>query len=146
MLVAAGSSVRLLTESVLLSVAGGALGILLARTGVEALVRAYPASLPRIGEAAVDLRVMLVSLALALVCGLLFGLVPMLTCQCSGRLRGSLQIGPTRIERDDPPPRSCVLVMAETALAVIVVVGAGLLLRTVHNLTAVDEGSIDRVC
>jgi predicted permease len=133
---------KVLTESVLLSVAGGALGILLARTGVEALVRAYPASLPRIGEAAVDLRVMLVSLALALVCGLLFGLFPMLTMS-GARADASaeaLKSGPRGSSGTTRHHVRGVLVMAETALAVIVVVGAGLLLRTVHNLTAVDEG------
>ena len=62
---------KAITESVILSVAGGALGVLFARTGVEALVRAYPISLPRIGEVAVDLQVMLVSFAVALVCGLI---------------------------------------------------------------------------
>ena len=69
---------KILTESVILSVAGGALGVLFARAGVEALVRAYPASLPRIGEVTVDPPVMLVSFAVAVTCGLLFGLAPML--------------------------------------------------------------------
>ena len=96
---------KVLTESVILAVAGGALGVLLARAGVEALVRAYPASLPRIGDVAVDLRVMLVSLALAVLCGLLFGLAPMMHTR-SARRRGRPQVGPTRIERHDPPSRS----------------------------------------
>ena len=69
---------KALTESVIFSVAGGGLGVLLARAGVAALVRTYPASLPRISEVAIDLRVMLVSLALAVCCGLLFGLAPMM--------------------------------------------------------------------
>src|SRR5205823_5469962 len=69
---------KTITETTILSLAGGALGVLLARPGVEALVHAYPASLPRIGEATVDLEVMLVSLAVAVVCGILFGLAPMM--------------------------------------------------------------------
>ena len=130
---------KAMTESVILSVAGGALGVLLARAGVEALVRAYPASLPRIGEVAVDPWVTLVSFAVAGVCGLLFGLAPMVRTHTDATAetltsgpRGS--IGTTRhhVRR--------ALVMAETALAVIVVIGAGLLLRTVHNLTAADAG------
>lgn len=68
---------KALTESVILSLAGGALGVALAHVGIEALVRAYPASLPRIGEVAVDQRVMLVSLAIAFACGVLFGLAPL---------------------------------------------------------------------
>ena len=67
-----------MTESMILSVAGGALGVLLARAAVEAPVRANPGSLPRIGEVAVDPRVMLVSFAVAVACGLLFGLAPMM--------------------------------------------------------------------
>ncbi len=130
---------KALTESVILSLAGSAFGVLVARAGLQLLVRGYPASLPRIGEVALDLEVMLLSFAVAVVCGLLFGLAPMLN------LRGDVTLdalksgarvssGATRhhVRRG--------LVMAETALAVIVAVGAGLLLRTVHNLTTVDAG------
>ena len=130
---------KAMTESVILSVAGGALGVLLARAGVEALVRAYPASLPRIGEVAVDLRVMLVSLAVAVVCGLLFGLAPMMQTR-SDATAETLKSGPRGSSGTTRHHLRRALVMAETALAVIVVVGAGLLLRTVHNLTAVDAG------
>jgi predicted permease len=130
---------KAMTESVILSTAGGALGVLLARAGLEALVHAYPASLPRISEVAVDLRVMLVSLAVAIVCGLLFGLAPMMRTRSDATAetlksgsRGSAGTTRHHVRR--------ALVMAESALAVIVAVGAGLLLRTVHNLTAVDAG------
>jgi predicted permease len=130
---------KALTESVILSVAGGVLGVLLARAGVEALVRAYPASLPRIGEAAVDLGVMLVSLAFAVFCGLLFGLAPMMHTR-SDATAEALKSGPRGSSGTTRHRVRRALVIAETALAVIVVVGAGLLLRTVHNLTAVDAG------
>ena len=130
---------RAATESVMLSVAGGALGVLLARAGVEALVRPYPASLPRIGEVAVDLRVMLVSFAVAVVFGLLFGLAPVLHTRATATAealkstpRGSSGTTRHRIRRT--------LVIAEVALALVVVTGAALLLRTVYNLTAVDTG------
>ena len=130
---------KAITESVILAVAGGALGVLLARAGVEALVRAYPASLPRLNEVTVDTPVMLVSFAVAVVCGLLFGCAPMMQTR-SDSTADTLKAGPRgsagttrhRVRRS--------LVVAETSLAVIVVVGAGLLLRTVHNLTAVDAG------
>jgi hypothetical protein len=128
---------KALTESVILSVSGGALGMLFARAGVEALVRAYPTSLPRIGGVAVNPSVILISLAIAVVCGLLFGLAPMMHTR-SGAVAETLQS-----RGSSGTPRHHVrraLVIAETALTVIVVVGAGLLLRTVHNLTAVDTG------
>jgi predicted permease len=130
---------RALTESMILAVAGGALGVLLAYAGVDALVRMYPASLPRMSEVTVDWRVMLASFAIAVVCGLVFGLAPIVRTRSdvngealkSGS-RGSTATGRRRVR--------VAIVMAETALAVIVLSGAGLLLRTVHNLTAVDEG------
>jgi putative ABC transport system permease protein len=130
---------KALTESMILSVAGGALGVLLARAGVGVLVRAYPASLPRIGEVAVDLRVMLMSLAVAVVCGLLFGLAPMMHTR-SDAMAEALKSGAHGSTGMTRRHLRRALVMAETALAVIVVVGAGLLLRTVQNLTAVDAG------
>jgi predicted permease len=130
---------KAVTESVILSVAGGALGVLSARAGLEALVRAYPDSLPRIGEVAVDLRVMLVSFAVAVVCGLLSGLAPMMHTR-SDAMGETLKSGPRGSTGTTRHHIRRALVMAEVALAVIVVVGAGLLLRTVHNLTAVDGG------
>jgi putative ABC transport system permease protein len=130
---------KALTESVMLAVAGGVLGVLLARTGVDIFVRVYPTSLPRIGEVAVDQRVMLVSFAAAIVCGLLFGLAPVMRTR-SDATAEALKSRPFGSEGASRHRVRHALVMAETALAVIVVVSAGLLLRTVQNLTAVDVG------
>jgi predicted permease len=130
---------KAMTESTILSVVGGALGVLLARAGVETLVRAYPASLPRIGEVTVDSRVILVSLAVAVVCGLLFGLAPVMHTR-SDATAETLKSSPRGSTGTTRQRVRGALVMAEIGLAVIVVVGAGLLLRTVHNLTAVDAG------
>ena len=130
---------KALTESVILSLAGGAIGVLLARAGIEALVRAYPASLPRMSQVAVDQRVVLVSLAIALACGVLFGLVP-ITLYGSDALTRTLNSGPPGSSHTPRHRLRRALVVAQTALAVIVVVGAGLLLRTVHNLTLADPG------
>jgi predicted permease len=129
---------KVLTESVILAVAGGALGVLLARAGVEALVRAWPASLPRISDVAVDLPMMLVSLALAVLCGLAFGLAPMMRTRADAA--EALKSGPRGSSATTRHRVRRAIVMAEIALAVIVVVGAALLVRTVRNLAAVDVG------
>ena len=130
---------KAIVESVILSVAGGAIGVAVARAGVDVLVRTHPASLPRIGEVTVDHRVLLASLAAALCCGVLFGLAPVLdrrwntvadALKSNGRGIGGIPRNRARRA----------LIVAETALAVIVAVAAGLLLRTVHGLTAVDPG------
>jgi predicted permease len=130
---------KAITESVILSLAGGALGVLLARAGVEALVRTDPVSLPRINEVTVDTPVMLVSFAVAVVCGLVFGLAPMMQTR-SDSTADTLKAGPRGSTGTTRHHVRRALVVAETSLAVIVVVAAGLLLRTVHNLTAVDAG------
>jgi predicted permease len=130
---------KALTESVILSLAGGALGVMLARVAIAALVRAYPASLPRMGEVAVDQRVMLVSLGIALACGVLFGLAPV-TYVRSETIAETLKAGSPGASGTSRHRLRRGLVMAETALAVIVAVGAGLLLRTVQNLTAAEAG------
>jgi len=130
---------KAMTESVILSVAGGAVGVLIARAGVEALVRTFPDALPRIGEVAVDLRVTLIAFAVAVVCGMLFGLASLFHTRrdAMGDALKSAQRGSTGTTRHQ---LRRALVVAEVALAVIVVVGAGLLLRTVYNLTAIDTG------
>ncbi len=130
---------KALTESVLLALAGCALAVIIARAGLQALIRAYPDSLPRIEDVGIDMRVLLVSVVVALICGLLFGLAPMLHTRADitasalkSGARGSSGATRHHLRRG--------LVMAETALTVIVAIGAGLLLRTVHNLAAVDPG------
>src|SRR4029450_5489713 len=90
-------------------------------------------------EVMVDWRVMLVSFAIAVVCGLVFGLAPMMRTW-SDATAEALKSGPRGSSGTARQHVRRALLIAETALAVIVVVGAGLLLRTVHNLTAVDEG------
>jgi predicted permease len=131
---------QFITEGVLLSLVGGVLGVILARVGMRALLRAYPASLPRTSEVTVDLPVLMFSLGVALVTGVLVGLAPLMHTRASGLLtalkeggaRGATNAARHHVRRG--------LVMAEVALAVMLVIGAGLLLRTVYNLTKVDAG------
>jgi predicted permease len=130
---------KTLTEGVILSVVGAGLGVLVAGIGIEALVRAYPSSLPRMADVIVDPRVMVVSLGIAILCGLLFGIAPVTRVRSSATAE-TLKAGPRGFTGSTRHHLRHALVISETALAVIVVVGAGLLLRTVHNLTAVDVG------
>jgi predicted permease len=131
---------QFMTEGVLLSLAGGALGLLLARAGVQALIRVYPTSLPRTSEVTVDPLVLLFTLGVSIATGLVFGLAPLMHTRPSGLLpalkeggaRGAAGTTRHHIRRG--------LVMAEVAFAVMLVIGAGLLLRTVANLTNVDAG------
>ncbi len=131
---------QFMTEGVLLSVLGGVLGVLLARVGLGALLSAYPASLPRTSEVNVDVPVMLFTLGVALVTGVLVGLAPLMHTRAGGLLialkeggaKGATNAARHHVRRG--------LVMAEVALAVMLVIGAGLLLRTVYNLTKVDGG------
>src|SRR6185503_17480285 len=131
---------QFMTEGVLLSLLGGVLGVVLARVGVRALLRAYPASLPRTSEVAVDLPVLLFTLGVAVATGVIVGLAPLMhtrvkglvTALKEGGARGATSAARHHVRRG--------LVMAEVAFAVMLVIGAGLLLRTVYNLTKVDGG------
>ena len=131
---------QFMTEGVLLSLAGGALGVIFARVGIRALLSAYPASLPRTSEVTVDVPVLIFTLGVALVTGVIVGLAPLMHTRASGLLtalkeggaKGATNAARHHVRRG--------LVMAEVALAVMLVIGAGLLLRTVYNLTRVDGG------
>jgi predicted permease len=131
---------QFMTEGVLLSIAGGALGLLLARAGVQALIRLYPSSLPRTSEVTVDVPVLIFTFAVSIATGLVFGLAPLMhtrvadlvTALKEGGGKGSTGAARHQIRRG--------LVAAEVALAVMLVIGAGLLLRTVANLANVDAG------
>ena len=131
---------QFMTEGVLLSIIGGALGLVLARAGVQALIRLYPTSLPRTAEVTVDPLVLLFTLGVSVLTGLIFGLAPLMHTRVKGLAlalkeggaKGATGAARHHIRRG--------LVMAEVALAVTLVIGAGLLIRTVYNLSTVDAG------
>ena len=140
---------QLLTESVLLSMIGGAVGLVLGIEGIRVLLLLNPAPLPRIdphaGGLAVDWRVMIFTFAAALVTGIGFGLFPAAqlarsdlnaTLKESGGRSGSFRQNAAR----------GVLVVAQMALALVLLVGAALLIRTFTALRTIDPGfASDRV-
>ena len=130
---------QLLTESLALSLAGGVVGLALAAWGVEALVRLAPANLPRLTEIRVDVTVLLFTLGAALVTGVLFGLVPALQT-AGGEMSASLKDSARGTSSGGGRRLRSVLVVAEFALALVLLTGAALLLRTLERLHRVDPG------
>jgi predicted permease len=130
---------QLVTESVLLSVLGGAAGLVLASWGMKALLHLAPPNLPRVSEATIDATALGITLLVALVTGLVFGLLPAM--QMSGDVASALRAGArgTRTRHASSRARGGIVV-AEVALAVTLLVGAGLLLRSFQQLLAVDPG------
>ena len=130
---------QLLTESVLLSLAAGAAGMLVAAAGARVLVAQAGAELPRAWDVAVDWRIAAAAFAAAMLTALLFGLAPalQLTRDSAATLRegGRGGTGARRGLR-----MRSLLVVAETALAVVLLVSAGLLLRTFWKLQQIDPG------
>ena len=131
---------QFMSEGALLSVIGGALGLVLARAGVQALIRFHPTSLPRTAEVTVDPAVLFFTLGVSMLTGILFGLAPLMHTRVKGlalALKEGGAKGATGAARHHVRRG---LVMAEVALAVTLVIGAGLLIRTVYNLSKVDAG------
>ena len=131
---------QLLTESVLLGAVSGLIGTLLASMGID-LIRAFgPANLPRLNEVSLDLRVLGWVLAISLLAGILVGLAPAMTAlrrdlRPSGQEGGRSVSGGTssrRIRR--------ALVVAEFALAIVLLAGAGLLVRSWWYVNRIDPG------
>ena len=131
---------QLLTESWLLGLASGAAGILLAAWGLEALVALAPPTLPRDADVGVDGRVLAFTLVASLLTGTVFGLAPawqIARARSSETLKeGARTIAGTR--RQAALRRA--LVVGEVALAVVLLVGAGLLIGSMRRLLAVDPG------
>ena len=130
---------QFMTEGLLLSAIGGALGLILARAGIEGLLRAYPSSLPRTAEVAVDPIVLGFTLGVSVLTGLVFGLAPLMHTRIT-LLALALKEGGARGATAARHHVRRGLVMAEVALAVLLVIGAGLMIRTVYNLAMVDAG------
>jgi len=131
---------QLLTESVLIALLGGALGLLLAQQGTDLLVTLSAADLPRTGQIGIDRYVLAFTLLLSLVTGLGFGLAPAWHAsqpdlnqslkEGRGRATGSTRLSPLRNAA----------VVCEVALALVVIIGAGLLVRSFVGLLAVEPG------
>ncbi len=131
---------QLLTESLILSIVGGLLGLLLAAWGVEALLALEPQGIPRLGEVRLDPMVVGFTVAVSLVTGLLFGVFPAFHSTSAG-LAAALKEGARGAlsSRTGSRVRST-LVVSEIALAVTLLAGAGLMVRSFTRLAAVDPG------
>lgn len=131
---------QLLAESVMLSLAGGALGLLLARGAIYVVAKLGPASIPRLNQAEVDWRLFLFALAVSIVTGLLFGVAPALE-GAHTNVSSSLAEG-GRSGTSGPSVRwlRSGLVIAELSLALIVLIAAGLLMRGFTRLRSLDPG------
>ncbi len=131
---------QLLTESLMLSILGGLLGLLLTFWGVDLLVALIPSDVPRLQELRLHVPVFLWTLAISVLTGVIFGLVPALQAskpdlndvlkESSGRATGGLQRSRIR----------SLLVVSETALALVLLVGAGLMIKSFVRLQHVSPG------
>jgi putative ABC transport system permease protein len=128
---------QLLTESILLGVVGGVAGLALAHWGLDALVSLAPAGTPRLQDIALDGRVLGFSLALSLTTGVAFGLGPAFSASRT-EVQGALQSGRSPGLARHPGAR--LLVVAEIALSLVLMAGAGLLLESFRRLLLVDPG------
>ena len=131
-----------LIESLSLALLGGVVGCALAAWGVALLVRMAPASVPRLEEVRVDAPILGFALVVSLATGLLFGLVSSLKT-ARGR-RGTVLGSVSDLSRSGPSRATktarSLLVVAEVALAFVLLTGAGLMIRTFQRLTSVDLG------
>ena len=127
-----------LTESAVLGLSGGALGVVLAAFGIRPFVTFWPGSLPRAEEVALDWHVLLFALAASLLSGLIFGLAPALRAPAR-ELEQTLRAGSRAIAGNSRRLHSG-LVISEIALAVVLLVCAGMLGRTLLYLSSLDPG------
>jgi predicted permease len=134
---------ELMLESVLLGLLGGALGLGIAYAGLRALVAMGPATLPRLSEISIDPRALGFTLVISLLSGLLFGLLPALK-YASPRLAPSQHFfsggGRTASQSRERHRTRNILVVAQVALALVLLIGSGLMIRTFQALRKVEPG------
>jgi putative ABC transport system permease protein len=131
---------QLVTEGLALSLLGGALGLVLAHFGTRALLGVNPEAVPRVEGIALDARVLAFTSVIAVGTGVLFGLAPLIGARMQ-RVGATLKEGGARSTRGSAGARArSVLVVAEVAFAVVLLVGSGLMLRSVDALQEVQLG------
>ena len=128
---------QLVAESVLLSLAGGGLGLILAKWGVSPVLSAVPGSLPRTDNIGVNVSVLFFAFCVSLGVGILFGLAPAVKSS-KADLQISLKVGARGSTAAHRTQSS--LVIVQMALTVVILMGAGLLFRTIRNLWNVSPG------
>jgi predicted permease len=129
---------QLVTESVLLSLAGGMLGVLLAKWGVHPVLAVVPGNLPRSENIGVNLSVLLFALVVSIAVGIVFGLAPALHSSQTD-LQAALKAGGRGSTSPHHRAQSS-LVIVQVALTLVLLVGAGLLFRTIRRLWEVNPG------
>jgi predicted permease len=129
---------QLLTESLVLSCTGGGLGLLLASWGTQAAIQLMPDALPRVQSVHIDSRVLLFTLAASLLAGIFFGLAPALGASRTG-LHATLKEG-GRGSSGSRHRLQGLFVVVEMAMALVLLVGAGLMVRSLAKLWSVNPG------
>lgn len=141
--VALGASQRrivrqLLTESILLAAAGGLLGLALAGSGEGVLLRNLPAAMPRSAEIKLDTHVLIFTMLISLLCGIVFGLAPALKISRPDVLTRAKK-GAHNVSRGRHRTQAA-FVVVEIAMALVLLIGAGLMIRSLTRLWSVDPG------
>ena len=129
---------QLLTESLLLSLMGGAFGLLVAKVGTTAALAAVPRTLPRTEDIGLDMRVLLFTLALSILAGIIFGLMPAWKASQGSVSRQLIESG--RALAGARGGAQSVFVVGEMAMALVLLIGAGLMIRTLVHLWGTDPG------
>jgi predicted permease len=129
---------QLLTESIVLALSGGTLGLLLAAWGTRAVLRVLPTTLPRAEDIGLDARVLIFTLVISILAGILFGIVPAFKMSPSSLQQGLKEGGRTLSSSRHVVQR--LFVIAEMAMALVLLVGSGLMIRTLARLWSVDPG------
>ncbi|HKV26284.1 MAG TPA: ABC transporter permease [Candidatus Acidoferrum sp.] len=129
---------QLLTESVMLAIAGGGLGLLLAKWGTHALLAALPETLPRVEEIGIDGRVLLFTVGISVLTGIVFGLVPALKT-LKPDMHETLKEGGRGGSGAKHRTQSA-LVALEMSMAVVLLIGAGLMIRSLTALWDINPG------
>jgi predicted permease len=134
---------ELLFENLVLALLGGVLGLALAYAAIRGLIAMAPADLPRLEEIGIDGLTLLFSLAVSVVSSLLFGSIPVLKYAGNHVGTGLRQGGRSMSEGHERHRSRNVLVVVQVALAVILLISSGLMIRTFHALTTVDPGFVE---